>query len=212
MEMIMKNVLNRKGIFIVLLLFVSLTVYSQNTEGNRGAFKDRLFTGGGLGLQFGTWSTLVDVTPVIGYYLTDNVVFGLGGTYKYYRYKNAYYVVFNNGESKYYDLIANMLGGSIFARYYFKSDLINIFNNLFAHVEYEYLNYKYNDYRLNESGSDINTYKMTTDIHSFFVGGGLRQMVGGRSFLYLMILWNLNDSFYSPYSNPVIRIGFNVGI
>jgi hypothetical protein len=28
----------------------------------------------------------------------------------------------------------------------------------------------------------------------------------------IMFLWNINESFYSPYSNPIIRIGFGVGL
>lgn len=173
-------------------------------------FKDRLFGGGYLGLQFGSYSTMVDVSPIIGYSLTDNIDVGLGPTYKYYKYKNYYYVSFPNGDSRFYDHVANMLGASVFARYYFSSEYIPFLNNLFAHVEYEYLNYSYDYYFV--SGSDVNTVKLSSDISSFFVGGGLKQPLGrGRSFLYLLVLWNLNETYESPYSNPIIRMGVNVG-
>ncbi len=48
--------------------------------------------------------------------------------------------------------------------------------------------------------------------NSFFVGGGYLQRIGGNSGMYFLVLWNLNDTPNSPYTNPVIRIGFNIGM
>jgi hypothetical protein len=44
------------------------------------------------------------------------------------------------------------------------------------------------------------------------VGGGIKQEIGVNSFLTLMLLYNLNETVNSPYSNPVIRVGFAVGL
>ena len=47
--------------------------------------------------------------------------------------------------------------------------------------------------------------------NSFLVGGGYRQQIGGNAAMNLMVLWNLNDTYDSPYTNPIIRIGFSAG-
>jgi hypothetical protein len=48
--------------------------------------------------------------------------------------------------------------------------------------------------------------------HDVLLGGGYRQWIGNKAFMTLMILWNVNEQLYSPYQNPVIRIGFGAGI
>jgi hypothetical protein len=48
--------------------------------------------------------------------------------------------------------------------------------------------------------------------NSFFVGGGYNQRIGGNTAMYIMILWNLNDTPNSPYVNPIIRVGFSAGL
>ena len=40
-------------------------------------------------------------------------------------------------------------------------------------------------------------------------GFGLRQPLGERSSLSILILWSIDPPKISPYSNPVIRVGFN---
>lgn len=97
--------------------------------------------------------------------------------------------------SKYYGKSYNDYGGSLFARYRFMKFL-------FAHVEYEVLSVQYIDY---------NNEDVRRTINSLFVGGGLYQSVGGRGFATIAILYNVLETEYSPYSNPVIRIGFGVG-
>ena len=78
-----------------------------------------------------------------------------------------------------------------------------IFENVFAHVEYETLAY-------NTREPNQTAYMQQYD--SFFVGGGYNQRIGGNSAMYILVLWNLNDTQYSPYSNPVIRVGFSFGL
>ena len=45
--------------------------------------------------------------------------------------------------------------------------------------------------------------------HMILVGGGFSQRIGLYSSVSFMVLWNLNETYTSPYSNPVFRIGFN---
>ncbi len=85
-------------------------------------FWDRVYTGGGIGLQFGS-QTFVNISPLVGYRLTEKLSVGLSATYIYYRYKNP---------NPAFTYSSNIYGGSVFSRYL-------IFENLFAHVEYEVL-------------------------------------------------------------------------
>lgn len=143
-----------------------------------------VFIGGNFGLQFGT-ITLVDISPLVGFRLTNNLSLGIGFTYQYYKDKS-YTEVYKT----------NMYGGRLFSSYW-------IVPEVFAHIEYEILNFDIPDsndnlVRKNEAG--------------FLVGGGYRQMIGPNMYSDLMILWNLNKSIYSPYTNPIYRLGISIGI
>jgi len=160
-----------------------------NTENTRPEYnlKSHLYFGGGFGLQFGSM-TLIEISPLVGYKITPKFSVGLSPTYKFYKY-NDYY-----GQNL--DLKTNVWGGSIFSRYY-------IFESVFAHVEYETLLYNIHSPGYPETKQQFN---------SFFVGGGYNQRIGENSGMYIMVLWNLNDTPDSPYVNPIIRVGFNVGL
>jgi len=95
------------------------------------------------------------------------------------------------------------VGIGAYTRYY-----LHFFSALFAHAEYEALNYdKY--VRLNANNE---VEKERAWVSSFFVGGGYRQWVGNFAFVDITVLWNLLDSYDSPYSNPIFRIGVGVGL
>lgn len=142
----------------------------------------KMYTGGNFGLQFGT-ITFIDLSPLIGYRVTDKISVGVGITYQYYRYK-----------SSSYDFQTNVYGGRVFARYFIRK-------NLFAHTEYEILNLQaydlYPPQRVN--------------VGSLLVGGGYIQRFGNSSGFTAMILYNLTPSTYTPYQNPIIRMGMIIG-
>ncbi len=144
-------------------------------------FRDRLFFGGGLGLQFGD-ITIIDVSPLIGVNITDALRGGIGFTYWYFEDSRPG-IEFNT----------TILGGRSFAQH-------DIYESVFAHLEVEMLNGEF----------ALQTEAIT--ITSIFIGGGYRAMIGGRSFFNALLLYNINDSVYSPYQNPVIRVGFGFGI
>ena len=142
-------------------------------------FKDRIFTGGNLGLQFGP-VTVIDVSPIIGYRITDKIQAGIGFTYQYYKYDA-------------YKFETNVYGGKLFGRYF-------ITDYLFAHAEYEYLNLEAFDFK-----------KRRVDVTSLLGGAGYFQKFGNNSGFTIMLLYNFTESVYTPYNNPVFRIGFNIG-
>jgi len=184
------NLILYKGIISIFIVLQVNILRAQNDEMRskpESNFISRLFYGGGFGLQFGS-VTLIEVSPLVGYKVTPKLGIGISPSYKYYSYKNPYYP-----SSR---LETNVFGGSVFARYM-------IFENIFAHAEYESLFYN----------TKVPGYPVEMQqYNSVLVGGGYRQMIGGNAAMNILVLWNLNDTPDSPYTNPVIRIGFTVGM
>lgn len=154
--------------------------------------RDRFFFGGSLGLQFGS-STYIDVSPLVGFKVTEKLHAGLGLTYIYYKVKDSYYN---------YEYETSSYGGRVFGRYY-------ILQNLFGHVEFEILNMEV-PAEVGGTGSGNFDY-VRDNITSLMVGGGYAQPIGSNAALTLMILWNLTEEQYSPYQNPIFRVGFSAG-
>jgi hypothetical protein len=206
---------------LLVIIFSSIQfAFSQKIETkgkSKRPFKERISVGGSLGLGFGSNSILVEVSPIFGYSLTNNLVVGLGLTYKYYQYNDFYRSTAD--PLSFIDLKNNIYGGSIFARYFLSSIGIPVIENMFIHTEVEpliftsdfkYISNQYGDYYGADGAFYIKEKEQVT-ITSYFLGGGLRQPVTDRSYLYIEVLWNFNEELYTPYSNPRIRIGFSAG-
>jgi len=148
--------------------------------------RERLYIGGNFGLLFGS-TTLIQLSPQVGYRLTEKFVPGISITYIYQNFRQ------NNIRYE-----NSVYGGSIFSKYFFTE-------KFFGHVEYEMLNVEYPVLSPN-----LITMIDRKWISSFYIGGGYSQPLGQRGFAQFMILFELlQDPFY-PYvrSNPIIRIGF----
>lgn len=126
--------------------------------------------------------TVIDINPIVGYRINPKLSAGIGVKYQYYKYKTIGYT-----------FETNTYGGSVFARY-------NVYNGLFAYTEYEMINLETFDTR------------KRTDVYSWFVGAGYAQPIGSRASMNIMILYNLTETRYTPYTNPIFRVGFGVGI
>ena len=148
-------------------------------------FRERLFTGGNIGLQFGS-VTLIDVSPKLGYKLTEKLAAGIGATYIY----------INDKRIKGYEYHTNIYGGRLFGQY-------QAFENVLAYSEFEILSL--------ETLDDFTYQLKRRNVPSFLAGGGYTQHIGESSSAVILVLWDLIDSKYSIYQNPIIRIGFNIG-
>jgi hypothetical protein len=170
---------------LFLMLFLSITFegisQTMNEDVSDLSFSERIYFGGNFGIQFGT-VTLINVSPAVGYRITNRFSAGPGITYMYYRENFAGFVY-----------QTSIYGGRLFARY-------DILENVFLHSEYEILNL------------DRFDLKERINVTNILVGGGYRQHLGGRTYLHLLSLWNINDSVDSPYQNPIIRMGVNIGL
>ena len=78
----------------ILSCFLSLTTFAQEKSSlSEVPFKDRLFYGGNVGLNFGT-VTYIYLAPTIGYRITEAFGAGIGPSYSYLkdrRYSNYVY-------------------------------------------------------------------------------------------------------------------------
>lgn len=189
-----------KPIFIVLSIFTVSCVFSQDgtyVYGDYGAVAkkpvnsgfswDKVTIGGSLGASFGSNQTYLEIAPQLSYFLTENILLGVGGNYIYF-------------EDKQYNISTSLYGARIFSQY--------VFNELpiLAHIEGELIN-------IELFGSSFNSSDRI-NIYNFYVGGGLKQALGGTSFIYVLALYNLNETEESRLilPNPNIRIGIAVGL
>ena len=169
------------------LILSSLNLAAQDDGSNDVGY--RFFTGGNLGLGLGT-ITNIDVSPMIGYHILPYWSVGLGGTYQYYL------------DKRYpYDPVSlNIIGGRAFTRVY-------PIPQLMGHLEFEHLSYKTNLTLFPGMNPDERIHS-----NNLLAGVGYRQQVGMQAYSYIMILWNLNQTQYTPYTNPVFRVGFEIGL
>ncbi len=175
----------RTNIFLILIICCCTPVTAQENymvkkDSSRERIGDRIFTGGNLGLQFGA-ITVFDLSPLVGYRITDQIHAGIGATYQYYRYDA-------------YNFETNVYGGRLFGRYF-------ITEYLFAHAEYEYLNLEAFDFK-----------RRRVDVSSLLGGVGYFQKFAQNSGITVMLLYNFTEDVYTPYTNPIFRIGFNIGL
>ena len=187
----MKNYLKTLILIIALTAFGTSTNAQQNFLGEQPQFGSRWVFGGDFGLGFSNYGSNILISPQAGYRITPAWEAGARLTYNYYSY--------NQNRLKF---STNNYGGGFYTSY-------EIFRGLFAHVENEILSYEQVYY--DPKNFDI-TGRERKIIHSIFVGGGYRQYFSSRGFASIMILYNLNETLDTPYTNPLFRIGFGFGL
>lgn len=144
---------------------------------------DRMFWGGSFGLQFGTF-TNISLLPVIGYRATETFWVGAGAVYHFQRYQR---------------MSLNNYGARVFAQQ-------QVFNNFLVHGEYEQLSVEY----LRENYTTGTYDRLRQSKGMPMAGLGYRQRIGEKATADILVLYNFNDTYPSPYSNPVIRAGFSI--
>ena len=206
--------------FLTLLVSAALaqdTIPSLTSKPRKpDSFWRRVYVGGDLGFQFGS-VTGVNLAPEVRIRTVDQLYVGMRFIYQYYRYKRYF---LDTRTNEYLDFKSSVYGGGIYLRYYLSSLFDNFLGNLFVHVEYEYMTYTR---PYTQSGPPPDGYirddtfwyrpgNQVIRINSVFVGGGYRQPIGNRVAMEFLLLYNINDSYNSPYSNPIFRLGVAVGL
>lgn len=141
---------------------------------------DRMFWGGNVGVWIGN-PTFVDLSPLVGYKVTEKLSVGVGFIYNYYSY------TYSN-----YKYSTNLMGGRLYGRYF-------VFENVFAQAGWDHIN-RDNPYAFNP-GERV-------WVDNILVGGGVRYPIGDNFYCVASGLFNLNQTPLSPYRNPIIQIGF----
>jgi hypothetical protein len=187
-----------KYLLIIGLIFSTSTAFAQyeNTSGQKKSSEQptkvrnkvsplsKIFIGGNIGGGWSSNSAFLELSPIVGYQITPMFHVGTRFTYSYSKY--TYYGV----KQDYHDF-----GLSVFTRYHF-------LKFLFVHAEFEELSAQY---------YMTDGQKSRKWVPGLFLGGGLYQHMG-NTFMHIAILYNVLESEYSPYSNPIIRIGFGVAL
>ncbi len=180
--------------FATSLIHAQDTAYVAPPEKKKEPFpwKERLYYGGGIGLNFGT-VTAIQLDPIVGVHLDAKHKFsiGFGPSYRYLK------VNLPGGIS------TSAYGYRIFTRY-------RVIEQAFIHVELYQLNI---DPRYYGFSPNTNLLPSRIWVPHLLVGGGYREPIGGNSSLYIQILWEVLQDPNSVYRGlgPIISAGVGIG-
>jgi hypothetical protein len=187
----------RVTVFAILFLFGSIAIISgQNRKEQPPPLRERMFFGGSLGLQFGTY-TDIHIAPVIGLWVRPRIAIATGPNFTYYKGPD-----FNSLDNE-----TSLYGGNVYVEFVPVKDInnalpIGLHIGIFLHLEDELLS-------LESAYWDPMNLSKRFAVNTLLGGFGISQQLGARSSLNLMFLWTLTDSGYALYNNPEIRISFN---
>lgn len=189
----MKAILISILFFVITIASAQVAYQTDSTSTNtpvtssaqKPSFKDKLYTGGNIGLS-GNFSDYLSirVSPIIGARVTQKFYTGVGLEYIY-TMDDRYGTNYNSHD----------YGARLFGQY----DLIK---KLFAHAEFA--GYNYDNY-----GSSDRVF-----VPYILLGGGFRTMVSKKSFFSIRVLFDVLQDNNSPYKagEPQISVGFGVGL
>lgn len=180
----------------------------RGRNGDDGGFNTSKIIVGGWGVfGIGSGVTNIGATPIVGYRITDDFAAGIGFGYQYLRIKD-YFQVYDPATYaiEYRTFNAHFYSPSVWARYL-------IWNNIFAHVEYEHNFTSYKEYYNDPTQVPSVVVNKNTSYSSpsLLLGGGFRQPVSDRASFVIMGLYDVLQDKLSPYQGLVLRIGINFG-
>lgn len=174
--------------FLILLGFSQLMARAEEEPDVREMkVRERIFVGGFIGLQLGT-QTAVNISPLVGYRISNRLSAGVGGTYQYYNDR-----FFGQSRS------THLYGYSAFARF-------RVIPRAFLHAEYERISLQS---RVDQLGPEFGARVWE---ENFLLGAGYRQPLSDRVNFNLMLLYNFNTKSSVYYQNPIFRFGIDVSL
>lgn len=185
-----------RAILTILLIFSGCFAFAQRQidEQSSWSLKDRLYVGGGFGLNGGTDYSgnkyfTFSLSPILGYMITSNFSAGTGITYQYLGYSDM-------------NITLHQYGVSPFVRYNIKQFFGQVEYNLISTPQIVYSSQK------GFEAVDRNIYDR------LLAGIGISQPIGDRSSLNLVAMYDLiysNDRSKSPFASPwVFRVFFSI--
>ena len=194
---------------IIILLFLPICIHAfgqgadEPIDEKSGFKKERLFTGGSVSAGFSSYSTVLGITPQLGYSVTDWADAGI--TF------NVNYTSQRDYQSPGDKLRQTVYGPGAFVRLF-------PVRFLFASAQYEYnlIHLKY----VPASNSGYTPDKYNLNASSLLVGVGYAggREKGNNTYYYISVSWDILGDSNSPYidgfgrSNPIIRAGYNIGL
>lgn len=177
-----------KRVLLLVCCLFTVSLFGQYNEPTpKKSFKERMFLGGGVILNFSSSGFIVGASPTVGYRITDRWDVGVGASVLYSR--------FGFQGLRFDNLV---YGGSTFTRY-------DILQGIFAQAEFQVVNTNaYNQLTGEDEGRKT--------VPLLYLGGGLRQSLGGNLYALIFLLYDVVDSPYSPYQNPFYRAGIVWGL
>ncbi|HEX6426048.1 MAG TPA: hypothetical protein VF008_00130 [Niastella sp.] len=176
-------------------LFSAVTVAQDREEEvpvKQGFDKSKLFFGGNFGLGFGSVSTLVNVSPQVGYRFNRFLAAGAGVNFIYSSYKYEWLG---------YKEQFGVTGLNIFGRFY--------------PIEYAFVqlqpeaNYTWGKYKFLDDRPDI---KLDSKVVPSLLGGVGAAIPAGRGYFIVMAQYDLLQNERSPYGNRAFfNFGYNIG-
>lgn len=149
--------------------------------------KDRIWFGGGVGLNFGS-ATAIQLDPLVGYYIDqkNKLSVGLGASYWYFRDNRFIPAIEQNG-----------YGYRVFSRF-------RPIQQFYAHAEFYHLN--------TERYSFVDRDVVRLWVPHLLLGAGYVQSMGGRSSIYFQVLFDVLQDPNSVYGGqPILSGGVGVG-
>ncbi len=175
--------MNKLYLLIALCFAIHTQTLGQQTDSENKSKAnqtiDRWQLGGDLALSFGT-VTYVNLSPRLGYRINEKLTLGAGVVYNYL------------SDNRFKGFEFSNYGGLIFANYAVIPELMLV-------TEYQSLSV--------ERYSEFNNAKFRTPVNIFFVGAAYRLQLGGKSFGYISLLYDVLEDINSPYSNPYLGGG-----
>jgi hypothetical protein len=180
---------------IIVTFFLLLTavnfISGQQVREEKPPLRERMFFGGSLGLQFGTY-TDIQITPIVGLWVRPRVAIAAGPNYRF--YKDPYYSTSIYGANGYIQFVPLKDLNNVVP--------VGIHMGIFLHLEDELMS-------LESAVWDQSNPNDRFTVNTVLAGFGISQQMGQRSSINVMFLWALNNSVYGLYSNPEIRLSFS---
>jgi len=201
--------MNKKYQLISSVVFLLLIIVSINNSFGQVKVKEKkklsekIFFGGSIGMVFGT-VTRIDILPEVGIWVLPQWSIGAGGRYTYRRER--YNLI--SGESQ--NFKSHIWGLSGFTQIMPIPDLdkafkIGIHGGPIFQGEWEGLYLDKGNFDPNITSQEGRGW-----VHLFLVGVGYRFPVSEKSGINLLVLWELTNSRYTPYTtNPLLRLSVN---
>jgi hypothetical protein len=179
-----------------LLTCFAATSFAQDEEEpvKKGFDKEKLFFGGNFGLGFGNVSTLINISPQVGYRFNRYLAAGVGVNFIYSSYHYQYTV-------PEYKEQYGVTGMNVFGRVY-------PIDFLFLQLQPE-MNYTWGKYKFYDGTPDL---KQDSKFVPSLLGGAGAAIPAGRGAFIVMVQYDLLQNVRSPYGNRAFfNFGYNFG-